>query len=191
MAQFYIARHGETENNRAGRLSGWVDTPLTAEGLLPTGRVVAKLHGQKIDMLCASDLGRAFITAYVISRKLGFTHEIQRLPGLREVNYGQAGNMLKAEAYACWPQLDRDTLFVPPGGESLENMQKRVLATLDELNTAGHTIVIVAHSGVMAALHASLTGGDFGKHNITDDYPHDALYKFTLENGRVTSFSAM
>ena len=33
---FYIVRHGETENNRAKRLSGWIDTPLTDTGLQPT-----------------------------------------------------------------------------------------------------------------------------------------------------------
>jgi len=46
---FYIARHGETENNQAKRLSGWIDTPLTDTGLEPTKRVIAKLTGLSID----------------------------------------------------------------------------------------------------------------------------------------------
>jgi broad specificity phosphatase PhoE len=191
--QFYIARHGETENNRAGRLSGWIDTPLTPDGLIPTARVLAKLHGTHVDVICSSDLGRAFVTAYIMARELGYKEEIMRLPGLREVNYGDAANMRKSEAYTLYPDLDRNTHFTPPEGESLDHMQKRVLETVNMLSErfAGKHVLIVAHSGVMAALHASLTGQDFGKHNITDDYPHDFVARFRVQNGRVASFEEL
>jgi len=146
---FYIARHGETENNRAKRLSGWVDTPLTDTGLQPTDAVIAKLTNLNIDEMYSSDLGRAFITAYVIARGLNFTKEIRRLSGLREVNYGDAANMFRAEAFKLYPSLDRDTHFTPPNGESLEHMQRRVFETIDQLNNS-HTdanILLVCHSG--------------------------------------------
>ena len=190
MNRFYIMRHGETENNRAGRLSGWIDTPLTADGLLPTGRAVAKLHGVHIAAIYSSDLGRAFVTAYTAARQLGFTDEIIRLPALREVNYGVAANMLKTEAYAQYPGLDRVTDYTPPEGESLAHMQQRVLDTLNTLNEKydGAVVLIVAHPGVMAALNASFTGGDFGEHNVRDEYPHDFVAQFTMQDGEVVSF---
>ena len=72
MNTFYIARHGETENNRAKRLSGWIDTPLTDTGLQPVEKVIAKLANVQIDEMYSSDAGRAFITAYVIARGLNF-----------------------------------------------------------------------------------------------------------------------
>lgn len=75
MNTFYIVRHGETENNRAKRLSGWIDTPLTDTGLEPTKTVIEKLQGVHIDEMYASDLGRAFTTAYVLARGLGFNKE--------------------------------------------------------------------------------------------------------------------
>jgi broad specificity phosphatase PhoE len=191
--QFYIARHGETENNHAGRLSGWIDTPLTAAGLAPTARAIAKLQDAPIDVICSSDLGRAFVTAYVVARHMNYPEEIMRLSGLREVNYGDAANMRKADAYARYPDLDRNTHFTPPEGESLDHMQQRVLETINMLSErfAGKSVLIVAHSGVMAALHASLTGQDFGKHNITDDYPHDFVARFTVQDGRVTIFEEL
>jgi broad specificity phosphatase PhoE len=193
MNTFYIARHGETENNKARRLSGWIDTPLTDNALEATDRAAAKLRGISIDAMYSSDVGRAFITAYVMARHLGFTDEIIRLPGLREVNYGDAANMYSAEAYKLYPQLDRDTHYTPPNGESLEHMQKRVLATIAELN-GRHTdasILIVAHSGVMAALNASLLGVDFGEHNISEAYPHDYVARFTFDGGAVSSFESL
>lgn len=187
---FYIARHGETENNRAKRLSGWIDTPLTDVGLEPTKKVVAKLSSVPIDEMYASDMGRAFVTAYVIARGLGFTKEIERLPGLREVNYGDAANMLSVEAYKLYPKLDRDTQYRPPNGESLDHMQKRVFATLNELDSThkNATILLVCHSGVMAAVRASHLSVDFGQHNISEAYPHDYVAKFTIKDGEVDSW---
>ena len=190
MNTFYIARHGETENNRAKRLSGWIDTPLTDTGLQPTEKVIAKLANLNIDEMYASDLGRAFVTAYAITRGLNFTKEIKRLSGLREVSYGDAANMHSAEAYKLYPQLDRNTHFAPPNGESLDQMQKRVFEAVSRLDN-NHTdanIQLVCHSGVMAALKASHIGQDFGEHNISEAYPYEFVGKFTFGNGAVTSF---
>ena len=190
MNKFYIVRHGETENNRAKRLSGWIDTPLTDTGLQPTESVIKKLNGTHIDEMYSSDVGRAFITAYFLARGLGFTKEIKRLSGLREVNYGDAANMYSAEAYKLYPKLDRDTHFIPPNGESLDHMQRRVFQTVNELNDT-HTdssIVLVCHSGVMAALRARHIGQDFGEHNISEAYPHDFVGAFTLQNGEISTF---
>jgi broad specificity phosphatase PhoE len=191
MNTFYVVRHGETENNRARRLSGWIDTPLTETGLEPTRVVIEKLKNVQINEIYSSDVGRAFITAYILARGLNFTKEIKRLSGLREVNYGDAANMLSAQAYKLYPKLDRDTHYTPPNGESLSHMQKRVFKTIDDLNTL-HTdksIVLVCHSGVMAALKADHIGQDFGAHNISEAYPHDFVGVFTFENGVVTSFN--
>jgi broad specificity phosphatase PhoE len=190
MNMFYIVRHGETENNRAKRLSGWIDTPLTDTGLEPTRKVIEKLADVPVDEMYSSDMGRAFITAYTIAKGLNFTGEIQRLPGLREVSYGEAANMYSAEAYELYPRLDRDTHYTPPNGESLDHMQKRVFKTINELNDThtDATLLLVCHSGVMAAIRASHIGQDFGEHNISEAYPHDYVGVFTLANGEVATF---
>lgn len=191
MNRFYIARHGETENNKAKRLSGWIDTALTEKGLEPTQVALEKLKTlPKIDAIYSSDMGRAFITAYVIARGLNFPGEIIRKPGLREVNYGDAANMLSAKAYEMYPRLDRDTHYTPPNGESLDHMQKRVFQEIAEIDAQHQnaTLLIVAHSGVMAALNAGHQGIDFGQHNISEAYPHEFIGEFTYEDGEITSF---
>ena len=191
MNRFYIARHGETENNKAKRLSGWIDTALTEKGLEPTQHALEKLKTlPKIDAMYSSDMGRAFITAYVIARGLNFTDEIIRKSGLREVNYGDAANMPSAEAYQKYPRLDRDTHYTPPNGESLDHMQKRVFQTIAEIDALHQdaALLIVAHSGVMAALNAGHQGIDFGQHNISEAYPHEFIGEFTYEDDEITSF---
>lgn len=193
MNTFYIVRHGETENNRAKRLSGWIDTPLTENGLEPTLKVIEQLADINIDEIYSSDSGRAFITAYVIARGLNFTGEIKRTSGLREVNYGVAANMFSTEAYKLYPDLDRNTHFVAPNGESLDQMQKRVFQCINDINESfeNKSILLVCHSGVMAALRSSHIGQDFGEHNISEAYPHDFVGKFTFENLAVNSFERL
>ena len=190
MNTFYIARHGETINNRSGRLSGWIDSPLTETGLEPTKKVITKLKNLNIDEIYASDLGRAFITAYVIARGIGFSSEIKRLPGLREVNYGDAANMLRTQAYTLYPNIDSDTHYTPPNGESLNQMQQRVFGTINQINIQhnGANILLVCHSGVMAALNANHIDQDFGEHNISEAYQHEFVGKFTFADCAVTSF---
>lgn len=98
--------------------------------------------------------------------------------------------MYTADAYKQYPKLDRDTYYTPPNGESLDHMQKRVFAAIDELNKKHKhaNIVLVCHSGVIAALRAGHIGQDFGEHNISEAYPHDYVGIFTFKNGIVISF---
>ena len=190
MNQFYIARHGETENNKVRRLTGWLDSPLTEAGLEPTKQVIAKLNGVHFDAVYSSDLGRAFITAYVVERGLGIGLEIARVRGLREVNYGDATNMDKDVAYVQFPGIDSETDYTPPNGESLRDMQTRVLKTLNELDAQHQnaTILIVAHSGVIAALDADFRHVDIGGHNISEAYEHDFVGHFTMHDGHIATF---
>lgn len=190
MNTFYIVRHGETENNKAKRLSGWVDTPLTENGLEPTRKVIQKLSKIKFDEIYSSDLGRAYSTAVFVAEGLNYNREIIKTFGLREVNYGDAGNLPSEEAYKTYPGLDSDTHYCPPNGESLDQMQQRVFKTIQDIDEKNQdaNIMLVCHSGVMAAINSHHLGADFGQHNISEAYPHDYVGKFTFANGEVTSF---
>lgn len=91
------------------------------------------------------------------------------------------------KAYALFPLLDRDTNFTPPNGESFKQMQVRVLESLFEIDSqhADNTILLVAHSGTMAAIVAHRDGLDFGQHNISEAYEHDHILRFTVEKDRL------
>jgi broad specificity phosphatase PhoE len=187
MTNFYICRHGESENNKLRRLSGWIDTPLTELGRTQAQTVAEKLQGVQIEQIIASDLGRAFTTAYIIARGISYTGEIITSKELREVNYGELAN----QPYHAYPDLspEDNTNFVPPGGESLQHMQDRVLAYLVQLadRYAGKSVLIVAHDGTINALRANFTDESMGQADQTHN-PHDAVITFTLEDGRVQSY---
>jgi broad specificity phosphatase PhoE len=187
MTIFYICRHGETENNKKGRFSGWVDTPLTKEGVQNVASSATKLKGITFDKIVSSDLGRAFTTAYLISRELGYMSAIDRLRDFREVNYGDLANM----PYGAYPELSafENASYIPPNGESLAQMQSRALACLSALAQAneGKTVLIVAHDGTINSVRASLVGENIGAADATQN-AHDFVAKFEYDDGKVVSF---
>lgn len=187
MITFYIVRHGQTENNKYHRFSGWIDTPLTEEGTHNAISAALKLKDISFDKIISSDLGRAFVTAYIISRELGYTAEIERVPDLREVNYGDLANKPHADYPDLAPPQNAD--YVVPGGESLVQMQTRVLSYLNTLNSNNNdkTILIAAHDGTINAIRASFTGENIGIADQTHN-AHDFVGRFGYENGKVVSF---
>jgi broad specificity phosphatase PhoE len=188
MTIFYICRHGQTENNKNGRLSGWIDTPLTAEGARDAASSAAKLGGARLDKIVSSDMGRAFITAYLIARSLGYSSEIERRKGLRDVNYGDLANM----PIAAYPELSapENTNYVPGAGESLAQMQQRVMTCVQDISSdnPGKTILLVCHDGTINAVRASFARLDIGVVDSTSENAHDFVAKFVYDNGRVVSF---
>ena len=189
MNTFYIARHGQTANNKTKTFSGWVDTPLTPQGIQDAQSTATKLANITFDVIISSDLGRAFITAYLISRQLGYTGEILRSNKLREVSYGDMGGVNIAKARAVYPGLDADTDFIAPHGESLGQMQQCVLGYITQLNGqhADKTILLVAHGGVIDAIKANFLDEDLGHFMTTEGITnsHDYVAIFKMKNDKL------
>lgn len=188
MTTFYICRHGESENNKRKRLMGWLDTPLTEEGKQNAKSSAAKLRSIQFDKIVSSDLGRAFQTAYLISRELNYTSEIETYKDLREANYGDLANM----PYTAYPELSpvENATYIPPRGESLTQMQDRAIACINAIgsNNDDKTILIVAHDGTINAVKARFSQKNMGIEDTTHN-SHDFVAQFTFTNNEITSFS--
>jgi probable phosphoglycerate mutase len=168
----------------------WIDTPLTDEGVQNVASSAAKLKGIKFDKIISSDLGRAFTTAYLISKQIGYTDEIERSRELREVNYGDIANM----PYSAYPKLTpaENTVYVHKNGESLAQMQQRVITYVQKLaaENPDKTILLVAHHGTITAIRSNNTGVDMGTADA-EEKAHDFAAKFTMDNGSITSFTEL
>ena len=142
--ELWLVRHGETLWNREGRLLGWTDLPLT-----PLGEAQAKALRGVLPGLPAfsSDLLRAQRTAELA----GF--QPQPVFALREIHFGLLEGALWQELDPAYQEaLLRFQGFAPPGGESLEAFQERVLRFLEEIKAPA---VLFTHGGVIrAALRA-------------------------------------
>jgi broad specificity phosphatase PhoE len=189
MTTFYLCRHGQTENNKRGRLSGWIDTPLTELGIQNALTSASKLQNITINTIISSDLGRAFMTAYIIARKRDYTSEIETNAGLREVDYGNKANMSIAEVIASSENID----LVNADGETLEQMKQRVLSTLSEISKShpDQAVLLVAHDGTINAVYSSLLDQDVsvvGKNRVN---PHDFVARFMFSEGSVTTIDEL
>lgn len=169
---------------------GWMDSPLTEEGKLNAKASAATLKSIHLDQIVSSDLGRAFETAYIISRQLGYTAEIAMDAGLREVNYGDMANL----PYEAFPNLSADEKlnFTPPNGESLRQMQQRVLSCVASLSAKyeGKSVLLVTHDGVINALRASYTGNSLAEEDNTHN-PHDFVGKFEWADGKIQAYEVI
>lgn len=189
MKTFFIARHGQTENNLHQKLSGWLDTPLTESGIQNAHASAKKLQGIKIDTIVSSDLGRAASTAKIIASDIGYESEILQTPELREVNYGVLGGTPIAEVIEKAIPLN-DANFAPEGGESLGQMQQRVLAYIGKLSVdnSDESILFVAHDGTINAIYADSAGITVSEADATRRNSHDIVATFGYENGKVVNF---
>ncbi len=168
-------------------MSGWIDTPLTDAGKLNAASTAGKVANITFDKIISSDLGRAFATAYIIARKIRYSEEIDLNCGLRECSYGDYGN----RPYSALPKMDpvKFADFVSPNGESLAQMQQRVLHAIEELSKKydGKTILLVAHDGTINAIHAKFTDTNIGIQDAVH-HSHDFVAKFIWESGAIKSF---
>ena len=143
--ELWLVRHGQTPRSRDGRLAGWVDTPLTPLGVEQARAVRSQLAGRAFTGVWSSDLRRAVRTA-----RLAWG-EPRRDRRLREISFGrlEGARLARLEPHAKRALLDFDG-FRAPGGESLDDVRRRVMAFLDELH-AGCNLVFT-HGGVVRML---------------------------------------
>ena len=155
-------RHGETAWNVDTRIQGHLDIPLNDIGHWQAERLGQSLVAEDITAIYASDLSRAHETALYVSRASGVPVVAEL--GLRERGFGDFEGRTFAEIEVALPDQaerwrKRDPAFAPSGGESLLQVQERVLASVDRLakQHPGELIVMVAHGGVMDVLYRAAT----------------------------------
>ena len=86
MTTILLARHGETDWNRAGRWQGWADPPLNETGRVQARELAEQLRTIPFDAVYSSDLRRAHETALIVGEPHGVP--VVTEPGLREIDVG-------------------------------------------------------------------------------------------------------
>jgi len=151
-----VVRHGRTDANARGLLLGRLDVSLDAVGRAQA-EVLAATIG-RVDRVVSSPLARARETA------AAFGGDVEVDERLIELDYGELDGLALDEVPASvWADWRADIRFAPPGGESLEELGRRVRAVLDDLATSGsdQTIAVVSHvSPIKAAVAWALDVGD-------------------------------
>ena len=161
----FLARHGETEWNRAGRWQGKTDIPLSDAGRAQARALAAALVGRGIAEVHASDLQRAAETAAIVAELLGIA-AFNVDARLRERGFGCFEGFTREECAAQHPEAWARYLFdrraTPPGGEPQPEVAARVVAALTELARAprptDHATLVVSHGGTIRTFIHEVTG---------------------------------
>jgi broad specificity phosphatase PhoE len=161
MTTLLLARHGESDWNRARRWQGFADRPLTERGRAQAGELAERLADIALDAVYSSDLQRARETAARVAEAQGLA--VTALPALREVDVGSWQGLTREEAEARFPEGFRRWLAGGTGwedGESYGEMSRRVLAALMEIARLhdGRRVLVVSHGGPIRAIHAAALG---------------------------------
>jgi probable phosphoglycerate mutase len=160
--RFFLVRHGETAENMQMRYLGARDEPLTENGLRQAGRAAGALSQLPIRIVVSSPLRRAADTAVEIRRACAV--ELRLDARLAEGSFGSWEGLTRAEVLklgsrdaALLARWEADPSFAPPGGESLENVQRRIVTLGEELRSEfpDSSVVLVSHVGPIKALLAA------------------------------------
>jgi broad specificity phosphatase PhoE/ribonuclease HI len=145
-----LVRHGSTELSGL-RYSGRVDPELNAKGLAQARALAARLAPLAADhpVVVSSPLARAVATATAIADALGT--DVRTDDGLLETDFGEWEGRTFAEVKQRWKAERKawrtDSSVAPPGGESVNEVARRVRAARDRLIAAhpGGTVIAVSH----------------------------------------------
>jgi broad specificity phosphatase PhoE len=168
--KFIMVRHGESEGNRDRRFTISSEVSLTELGRRQAheaAKRIARLF--RPERVISSPFTRARQTSEIIVSELKLPIEI--VHDLHERDLGS----LKGHSYDDLRELARNDpgydpthgwLWRPPGGESYEDVRRRVIAAVESLlaKYPASETVIVSHGGVMLSVWAHIVGAWPGAH---------------------------
>lgn len=156
-----LIRHGRTAWNAQKRYMGSTDIALDDEGLRQARALKARMRSERVDSVYSSDSKRAYDFASIVFE----AHGIEKMAGLREMNFGIIEGMTYEEisrkhpdAYSEWMRDIHSAAI--PDGESLEELKRRVLDAFGLIvrRSRDATVAIVTHAGPIRIIINELTG---------------------------------
>lgn len=152
----YVARHGETTWNVAGRYQGQLDeSVLTPRGELQAAALANALCDAELRAISSSPLRRCVETATTVAQKLAL--KVNTEPLLREIGHGTWEGLLKDEIeredprlLTLWREHPYDVTFT--GGESLNDVAERWRRFQANFQPPGPTLIVTHDVLVRLAL---------------------------------------
>ena len=155
----YFVRHGQSEGNISDRHNAWAQVPLTEQGKKDAAMAGRLLKGISFDKVYTSDLIRAIQTKEIAMPDA----EYEVLPMLREVC---VGDLLGRKVTDCieeygeiYNQHRYMTNYAPYGGESREDLHKRIREFLAMLEKTDYeNVAVFGHGTYCHCILSAITG---------------------------------
>jgi probable phosphoglycerate mutase len=160
----YLVHHGTTPIDEQGRVHGWGNSGLSAQGREDAKTAAEYLAKVGIGEVYSSDLARASETAEIIRQQLGIEKPNTERKGLRPMDVGTLKGMKDEEIEGVMSDLKSRLWAKAPGssqsvGEFLAVWGKELGRTIDEALHEDHGCVYVTHSHNLATLPYLLSTG--------------------------------
>lgn len=194
VTRIYLVRHGEVTNTKGiFRYNGHTDVDITDLGIAQMEAVAERLKTESLKGVYATGLIRTVKGAEIIARHHGLTPLAD--DRFKEVNAGRWEGLSYVEVQEQFPDEahvrfeDLINYRIKGGGESLRDVQERVIPALNNLieRHKGESVALIAHGGVNRvilcyALNMSLESffrieQDYGCLNIIDFYDGSAVVR--------------
>ena len=193
MTTLILVRHGESEWNRAGRIQGQVNSPLTELGISQAKAISDYLSGIFLNQelkIYTSPLDRAIQTAEIIAQGIdSFCSEIIIEERLNDFSLGEISGTFGWDKVAeIFPEqaklrLEDPMRFHPSGGESGAAFEARLRSLLEELMGDGTLKLMVSH-GIVNKFIRGILKNLSGKEIIDMGESQNSIYR--LEQGEET-----
>ena len=190
MATLILIRHGESEWNRAGRIQGQINSPLTDLGINQAKAIRDYLSGIIINQqleIYTSPLDRALQTAEIIAQGIDYpSSKIIIEERLNDFNLGEISGTFGWDKVAeIFPEqaklrLEDPMRFHPSGGESGAAFEARLRSLLEELMGDGTLKLMVSH-GIVNKFIRGILKNLSGKEMVELGESQNTIYR--LEQG--------
>jgi len=188
-----LVRHGESEWNRAGRIQGQVNSPLTDLGINQAKATRDYLSGILLNQqleIYTSPLDRALQTAEIIAQGIDYpSRKIIIEERLNDFNLGEISGTFGWDKVAeIFPEqaqlrLQDPMRFHPSGGESGAEFEARLRSLLEDLMDDGTLKLMVSH-GIVNKFIRGILKNLSGKEMVELGESQNTIYR--LEQGEET-----
>ena len=198
MTTLILVRHGESVWNRAGRIQGQVNSPLTDLGINQAKAISDHLSGILLNQeleIYTSPLDRAIQTAEIIAQ--GIDHPSSKIiieERLNDFNVGEISGTFGWDKVAeIFPEqaqlrLQDPMRFHPSGGESGAEFEARLRSLLEDLMDDGALKLMVSH-GIVNKFIRGILKNLSGKEMVQLGESRNTIYR--LEEGEETEIKIL
>lgn len=160
--KIYLIRHGKIDLDKEKRYIGFTDLNLSKEGIVQAQKLKELFSTINIEKAYVSPLLRCIQTLDVILENRNIERVL--MEELKEINLGQWEGKSFSYIEKLYPKEfkargENIATFVTPGGESFNQLKKRVIPAFEAIkeNSTGN-VLIVAHAGVNRVIISNLLG---------------------------------
>ena len=179
-----LFRHCQTTYNRSHRFTGTIDVGLTVKGRGQAKQLMRHLCKEVPDIIFSSPLHRCMDTADIVRGDRDVA--IMAVQDLRERSYGD----LQGTTHAAYKRrygadalhnVRRSYDTAPPHGESLKQVEARVVAWYKGMLKSGYSEVWVCmHGNVLRMLRKHLEGLTV-QETLALEHPYNVVYEYNVK----------